>query len=199
MNDMNAGDRADPDPMQPSLKTAAPARLLGVGLLCGVVVGGLVVLFRLALDAAAALHDGLLAQAVAWKTAGLVAWIAAVAGTAATAAWLVRRFASSAAGSGIPRVMAVLDGGVAPAPARVVPVKFVAGTLAIGGCLVLGREGPSVQMGASAAYQLGRLFRLPAPDLLTLLAASPPRSTAPSRGPFLCWRCCGRASKAAWP
>jgi CIC family chloride channel protein len=67
--------------------------------------------------------------------------------------------------------MAALDGEVPPAPPRVVPVKFLAGTLAIGSGLALGREGPTVQMGASIAYQTGRLFRLSWTDCRALLAA----------------------------
>lgn len=92
-------------------------------------------------------------------------------GAAAAAAWLVRRIAPSAAGSGIPRVMAVLTGDESPAPMRVVPVKFLAGTLAIGSGLALGREGPTVQMGASIAYQIGTLVRLSRTDCRAMLAA----------------------------
>ena len=50
-------------------------------------------------------------------------------------------------------------------------MKFVGGLLAIGSGLALGREGPSVQMGASIAHLLGKLFRRNEDDCKMLLAA----------------------------
>ena len=58
-----------------------------------------------------------------------------------------------------------------PAPYALVPVKFVGGILAIGSGLALGREGPSVQMGAGVATFVGRLFRRGFPDSRVLIAA----------------------------
>jgi CIC family chloride channel protein len=145
------------------LGVMAPLAGLGAGL-----VGAL---FRLALEEANRFRDALIARTDAWGVGGFVLLAALAAAAAAIAAWLVRRVAPSAAGSGIPRVMAALDGQVPPAPPRVVPVKFLAGTLAIGSGLALGREGPTVQMGASIAYQTGRLFRLSWTDCRALLAA----------------------------
>jgi CIC family chloride channel protein len=52
-----------------------------------------------------------------------------------------------------------------------VPIKFIGGVLAIGAGLALGREGPSVQMGASLAHLLGIAFRRSWPDCRVLLAA----------------------------
>jgi chloride channel protein, CIC family len=44
-------------------------------------------------------------------------------------------------------------------PLRIIPVKFLGELLSIGTGLALGREGPSVQMGASLAYIMGIVFR----------------------------------------
>jgi CIC family chloride channel protein len=96
---------------------------------------------------------------------------AACAAAIAVAAWLVRRFSTHASGSGIPHVEAVLKQELPPAPLSLVPVKFVGGGLAIGSGLALGREGPSVQMGASVAHLVGKLFQRDWPDCRVLLAA----------------------------
>jgi len=60
---------------------------------------------------------------------------------------------------------------VPPAPYGLAVVKFVGGLLAIGSGLALGREGPSVQMGASVANGIGRISGRSWPDRRVLLAA----------------------------
>jgi CIC family chloride channel protein len=65
----------------------------------------------------------------------------------------------------------VLKEELPPAPLLLIPVKFLGGLLAIGSGLALGREGPSVQMGASLAHLIGRVFRRNWPDCRVLLAA----------------------------
>jgi CIC family chloride channel protein len=80
--------------------------------------------------------------------AGLLLVITASAASTAVAAWLVRRYSPHASGSGIPHVEAVVRGELPQVPYRLIPVKFFGGLLAIGSGLALGREGPSVQMGA---------------------------------------------------
>jgi CIC family chloride channel protein len=98
--------------------------------------------------------------------------VATPAAAAAFAAWLVRRFASHASGSGIPHVEAVLTRDLVPQPPwRLISVKFVGGVLAIGSGLALGREGPSVQMGAGISHLVGTLFRRSWSDCRALFAA----------------------------
>jgi chloride channel protein, CIC family len=149
-----------------SLLTLALLSLL-VGLGAGLVGAA----FQLALDEADRLRNALIVWAHGGHLAGLVLVTAAVAAAAALASWLVRRFAPTASGSGIPQVEAVLQGQMPQAAFYLMPIKFVGGLLAIGARLALGREGPSVQMGASIGDRLGQIFRRNWPDCRVLIAA----------------------------
>jgi CIC family chloride channel protein len=117
------------------------------------------------------LRDTLIGWAHGREAVGFLFVVVACAAATALAAWLVRRYSPQAHGSGIPHVEAVLRGELPPAPFLLIPVKFLGGLLAIGAGLALGREGPSVQMGASLAHVVGRLFRRPWPDCRVLIAA----------------------------
>jgi CIC family chloride channel protein len=145
-------------------------KLGALALLVGGAVGLLGAVFRLALLQADQLRGRLVSQAQDARLAGLVLLVAGCGVATALAAWLVRRFSPHASGSGIPHVEAVLHGELPQAPYRLIPVKFVGGLLAIGSGLALGREGPSVQMGASLAHLFARVFRCPPSDCLVLLA-----------------------------
>jgi chloride channel protein, CIC family len=142
-----------------------------VAVIAGALAGFVASLFRLALEHADRWRDALIVWAHGSPILGFVLVVATVAATTGIGAWLVRRFAPHAGGSGIPHVEAVVKGELPPAPFRLFPVKFIGGWLAIGGGLALGREGPSVQMGATLAEILGRLFRRSVTDCRTLLAA----------------------------
>ena len=143
--------------------------LLALALLAPLVgaASGLVgALFRLCLAQADRWRDALIAWAHGWEFLGFLLVCAGCATAVAAAAWLVRRVSPHASGSGIPHVEAVLREELPQAPYRLIPVKFVGGLLAIGSGLALGREGPSVQMGASIAHLVG-------PDVSTRLARLP--------------------------
>jgi CIC family chloride channel protein len=124
----------------------------------------------MALEQADRLRDFVIAWAHGQALVGFLLVVTAGA-AAALAAWMVRRFAPHATGSGIPHVEAVLRQEVPPAPFILLPVKFVGGLLAIGSGLALGREGPSVQMGASIAHIVATLTQRCWADSRVLMAA----------------------------
>jgi chloride channel protein, CIC family len=154
--------------------TDEPGNLCSLALLSvlvGVASGLIGAYFRLALEYADWWRNALITWAYGWRLAGLALVITACASATGFAAWLVRRWAPLASGSGIPHVECVLNGSLPPVPFRLIPVKFFGGVLAIGSGMALGREGPCVQMGASIAHLVGKLFRRNWPDCRVLIAA----------------------------
>ncbi len=145
--------------------------LVALSLGAGSVIGFVGASFRLALDWAEARRVLALEWARHVPMWGVIAVVAGCALAAAVAAWLVERFSPDSAGSGIPHVESVLQHDVPIAPGRLIPVKFVGGVLAIGSGLALGREGPSVQIGATLGHEIGRWLGWGRVDSRSLLAA----------------------------
>jgi CIC family chloride channel protein len=136
----------------------------------GVAIGLVGGLFRLTLAGADVVRDGLLEWA---RAEPALRWIVpvALAAVAVGVARLVVRAVPTAAGSGIQVVEASMRHEAAFTTWRVVPAKFVGGVLALGAGMALGREGPTVQMGAAIGSESGRLARLDDHDRRTLEAA----------------------------
>jgi chloride channel protein, CIC family len=168
---MNGMDAEPNDSRLAEAESCGLVRLALVALVGGGVAGLIGAAFRLALEQADLLRNAALLRAHASPALGLAGAILVVAAAAAIAAWLAARFSPHAAGSGIPHVEAVLHGEAAPAPLSLLPVKFAGGLMAIGSGLALGREGPSVQMGATVAHLIGRRLGLGVADCRVLLAA----------------------------
>ena len=142
-----------------------------VALIAGSASGLLGAAFRLALERADRFRGSFVLWAHGEALAGFLLIIGMAAVATALAAWLVRRFSPDAAGSGIPVVEAELEEKRPDAPLRLIPVKFIGGLLAIGAGLALGREGPTIQMGASLAHLFGTTFRRKEDECRALLAA----------------------------
>jgi H+/Cl- antiporter ClcA len=82
---------------------------------------------------------------------------------AAVAAWLTRRFFRGAEGSGIPQVIATLhtkpgETGERLLTFRILFGKILVSFLGILGGFTIGREGPTVQVGAALMFNLRRLY-----------------------------------------
>lgn len=152
----------------------ANGSLLVLALLAPIVgaVSGLIgAVFRLTLAAADRFRDAAIVWAHGWKLGGFLVIAAGCAAAVAFAAWLVRRFSPYASGSGIPQVEAILQDKLPPTPPRLLLVKFFGGLSAIGAGLALGREGPSVQMGAAVAQIVAKVSGRNWLDCKVLIAA----------------------------
>ncbi len=147
------------------LKVGLVSLVVGAG--TGVVSGA----FRLVLVNADRLRDAFVLWARSQAAVGFFSVVLACAAATVLAAWLVRRFSPYASGSGIPHVESVLREELPTAPPILIPIKFFGGVLAIGSGLALGREGPSVQMGASIGNLFGEWFHLGWKNSRVLLAA----------------------------
>jgi CIC family chloride channel protein len=74
------------------------------------------------------------------------------------AGWLVEKFGPETSGSGIPQIKAIIGGVTLPLNMRTALVKLVGGIVALGSGLTLGREGPTVQIGAALGKELSDLM-----------------------------------------
>lgn len=168
--------------MQPKAQSSSLVRLFLAAdkvplwlLLLSALVGGIAGL--LATGFQAGLHQVLawrLEGISLWAQWGLPRWLLAMVSTAlmtVLALWLTFKFSPEAAGSGIPEIEGALDNLRPVRWWRVLPVKLFGGFLAQGGGLVLGREGPTVQLGGAAGKMVADLFKVSKDNAHALLAA----------------------------
>lgn len=144
-------------------------KVLLLALFAGVLTGGTCILFELAVDGLTRLRIlglQLIDPSIQWLPAF---FCSAVLG--GIAFYLMHRFAPEAGGSGIPEIEGALDDVRPVRWRRVIPVKFFGGTCALSSGMILGREGPSVQIGGNIGKMVADIFRLPKDASHALLAA----------------------------
>ncbi|MCE5285590.1 MAG: H(+)/Cl(-) exchange transporter ClcA [Pelosinus sp.] len=127
------------------------------GILIGLLAGAVVVLFRYLLEQAE-IYRTLLYQFFQedhFFFGG--AWFLVLLAIAYILGWLVKR-EPMASGSGIPQVKGILLGLMKMQWLSVLIHKLVGGVLAIGSGLSLGREGPSIQLGAAVGQGISRML-----------------------------------------
>lgn len=120
--------------------------LIGEGILVGAAAGFVVLLYRVALEYAGKWLNTILDYAAqsAWYMAG---WFAVLMVMAFTVGKLVE-YEPMISGSGIPQLEGEVVGKLSQNWLRVIITKFSGGFLCMLGGLALGREGPSIQLGA---------------------------------------------------
>lgn len=141
-----------------------------VAALAGILVGIVGGYFRKFLFNADEYRLAFLQWAHAWSGPGWILPIIIVVGCTALARLIVV-FVPRVSGSGVQDVEAVWRGDIPAISWEVLPAKFVGGLLAIGSGLALGREGPTVHLGAAIGSEAGRRFRLGARDVRILQTA----------------------------
>ena len=132
-------------------------RLFAEGIATGIFAGLVICFFRAALAVVEQLRFSFYLRKWVCPWDYHVIWLTIIVLICFALNWL-RRKEPMAAGSGIPQVKGVLLGVMKLRWFSVLWVKIIGGVLGIGAGLSLGREGPSIQLGAVAAQGLSRFL-----------------------------------------
>ncbi|MGF6989569.1 H+/Cl- antiporter ClcA [Lachnospiraceae bacterium PM6-15] len=131
--------------------------LVGEGVLVGAIAGMVVTLYRLALEYADELRGFVIHQAKGHP--GTMALWFVILAALATLVYLLLKFEPLIGGSGIPQLEGEITGALEQSWWRVVLAKFAGGLLSMFGGLALGREGPSIQLGAMMGKGTGTILK----------------------------------------
>ncbi|SUH10940.1 H(+)/Cl(-) exchange transporter ClcA [Salmonella enterica subsp. enterica] len=137
-----------------------PLAILFMAAVVGTLTGLVGVAFEKAVSWVQNMRIGALVQAadhafLLWPLAFILSALLAMVGY-----FLVRKFAPEAGGSGIPEIEGALEELRPVRWWRVLPVKFIGGMGTLGAGMVLGREGPTVQIGGNLGRMVLDVFRM---------------------------------------
>jgi len=142
-----------------------------VSIIVGIATGTVGSLFQLSI----LYVDKALGLFYAWSAhGGIPSWLIIIITTCimvAIASYLVFYISPEASGSGVQEIEGVLLEKRKIDWRHLLPVKFIAGTLAISAKMVMGREGPTIQMGGNLGEMIGEKCRLNREDRNTLIGA----------------------------
>jgi H+/Cl- antiporter ClcA len=127
----------------------------GIGI--GILTGLLVVLYRYSLEKAGILLNDIY-KTIFINPIVIIPWIVALIVIGYIVGRMVK-YEPMISGSGIPQVEGVLLRKLDMTWWKVIFGKFIGGILSIGSGLSLGREGPSVQLGAAVGQGFSRIFK----------------------------------------
>lgn len=151
------------------LKEIVRSKIVIQAVLVGLISGILVVLFKISINELFSYIQNFLARFTLLQKLLIFPVITTLGGL--ISGLLVFKIAPETRGSGIPYVKMTLARMGNMTRVRSIIVKFLAGAAGIGTGLSLGREGPSVQLGAGAGALVGRMFRMRGTDQDKLIAS----------------------------
>ncbi|SNS77617.1 H+/Cl- antiporter ClcA [Anaerovirgula multivorans] len=132
-------------------------KLLVQGIIVGIFSGFLIVFYRIALEKAEELRPFILSLAVP-KYILIPIWLLFLIILAYIVGVLIKK-EPLISGSGIPQVEGVLLRKINMNWLSVIITKFIGGVISIGAGLSLGREGPSIQLGATMGQGVSKIFK----------------------------------------
>lgn len=146
-------------------------KIYAVSIIVGLFTGVIGSLFQMAIAAVdkglALFYQFILSHQ--WPTLFISMFVSCV--MVVIAAYLVMYFSPEASGSGVQEIEGALLDKRKIDWRHLLPVKFVAGVLAISAKMVMGREGPTIQMGGNIGEMVGESCRFNREDRNTLIAA----------------------------
>ncbi|MCT8975419.1 ClC family H(+)/Cl(-) exchange transporter [Clostridium sp. CX1] len=132
-------------------------KLVGEGIIVGALSGLLVVAYRLSLQKIEMITKSIYLMQLE-KTWLIPIWFVCLIIGACIVGAMVKKD-PMISGSGIPQVEGILLGLLTANWWKVIIRKFIGGVISIGAGLSLGREGPSIQLGASVGQGFSKIFK----------------------------------------